>query len=352
LLEEGADTMKKLGVIFDNLYLQHDNGMGHPESPQRLLAIYDMLTTTGLIKELTRINPRDATQEEICLVHDPEYFNLIKSTRGRPRIFLDPDTSTSPLSFDAALRAAGGMLSGIDSVVKKEVDIAFALVRPPGHHAEKNRAMGFCLFNNIAVGAAYAINSYGFKRILIVDWDLHHGNGTQNMFYTSPNVLYFSLHQYPYYPGTGRINEVGAKEGTGYNVNVPLPAGMGDKEYIKVFFEILGPIAQQYGPEIVLVSAGFDPYFDDPLGGMQVTPSGFAQMGRFLKELAESVCDGRLVLILEGGYNLEGLWHSTKAVIEELIGKRKTRYEDKDNVTKADMVIEQVKKVQSQFWRF
>lgn len=344
--------MKRLGIVLDKLYVDHDNGMGHPESPERILAILDMLKETGLLEEVVTIPPRDATKDEISLVHDPGYFDFIQSTRGRPRVFLDPDTSTCPVSFDAAVRAAGGMLSAIEGILRGEIDMAFPLVRPPGHHAERNRAMGFCLFNNVAVGAAYLVKTKGFKRVLIVDWDLHHGNGTQNMFYDSPEVLYFSTHQYPYYPGTGRINEVGIENGTGYTINVPLPAGMGDREYIKVFFKVLGPVIDQYKPEFILVSAGFDTYFEDPLGGMRVTPQGFSQMARFLKESAEKHCDGRIIFLLEGGYNLDGLRLSTKGVIEELLEKKKTDYGDLREETRADTIIEGVRKTQSRFWRF
>jgi len=344
--------MKKLGIVLDKLYVDHDNGMGHPESPERILAIVDMLKQTKLLEEVVKIVPRDATKDEITLVHDPKYFDFIQSTRGRPRVFLDPDTSTCPVSFDAAVRAAGGILSAIEGVLKGEVDTAFPLVRPPGHHAERNRAMGFCLFNNVAVGAAYLVKLRGLKRVLVVDWDLHHGNGTQNMFYNSPEILYFSTHQYPYYPGTGGINEVGIENGAGYTINVPLPAGMGDREYIKVFFEVLGPVIDQYKPEFILVSAGFDPYFEDPLGGMGVTPEGFARMTRFLKESAEKHCGGKIVFILEGGYNLDGLWLSTKDVIEELLEKKKTDYGDLKEETRADTIIEGVRKAQSRFWKF
>ncbi|MBI4228286.1 MAG: histone deacetylase [Deltaproteobacteria bacterium] len=326
--------------------------MGHPESQYRLLAISDMLRETHLIDELEKLQPRDATQEEICLVHDPRYFEIIKSTSGKPRVFLDTDTSTCPLSFAAAVRAAGGMLSAVESILDKEIDMAFPMVRPPGHHAERNRAMGFCLFNNIAIGASYITKIRNFKRVLIVDWDLHHGNGTQNMFYDSSEVLYFSTHQYPHYPGTGSLREVGIGDGAGYNINVPLPEGMGDTEYTKIFFEILGPVIEQFRPEFILVSAGFDAYFEDPLGGMNLTPNGFAQLTRFLNEAAEIHSGGNIIFILEGGYNLEGLWLSTKEVIEELIEKKKTSYPETDVKTRADSIIADVKSTHSQFWKF
>jgi len=344
--------MKKLGIVLDKLYFDHDNGSGHPESQERLFAIVDMLRGTKLLDEVVRIEPRDATKEEITLVHEPRYFDLIYSTRGRRRVFLDADTSTCPVSFNAAIRAAGGMLSSIESVLNREVDMAFPIVRPPGHHAEKNRAMGFCLFNNVAVGAAYVNKFHGMERILIVDWDLHHGNGTQQMFYDSPQILYFSTHQYPYYPGTGGIEEIGTGNGTGFTINVPLSPGMGDKEYIRIFSHILRPVIGQYKPQLILVSAGFDTYFEDPLGGMKVTAKGFAQMTRFLMEMAEEHCEGKIILILEGGYNLDGLWESTKQVIEELLGKTQTDYGNLTEETKADSIIASVKKTHSEFWKF
>lgn len=344
--------MKKVGIILDKLYFDHDNGMGHPESQDRLVAILDMLNQTGLRDEVINLNPRDATKEEICLVHEERYYDLIQSTKGKIRVYLDPDTSTCPVSFEAAVRASGGMLSAIDGVINKEIDSAFAIVRPPGHHAERNRAMGFCIFNSVAVGASYVLNAHSLNRVLIVDWDLHHGNGTQNMFYDSTDVLYFSTHQFPYYPGTGSVKEIGVGNGTGFTVNVPLDVGMGDVEYMKIFFEILNPIMEQFRPEIILVSAGFDTFYDDPLGGMSVTPEGFAQMTRFLKEAAEKYCGGKIVFILEGGYNLDGLWLSTKEVIEELLERKRTDYSDLNGITKADNAIRIVKGVHSLYWRF
>lgn len=344
--------MKKLGIVLDKLYVDHDNGPGHPESPERIIAVIDMLRETKMLDEVVKIRPRDATKDEITYVHDPEYYDIIMSTRGKPRVFLDQDTSTNPMSFYAAVRAAGGVISAVESVLNGEVDIAFPLLRPGGHHAERNRAMGFCIFNNNAVGAAHLIISRGMKRVLIVDWDLHHGNGTQNMFYNTPQVLFFSTHQYPFYPGTGAIDEVGARNGEGYTINVPLSPGMGDAEYMKIFSQILKPVVEQYKPEFIIVTAGFDTYFEDPLGGMSVTPVGFAKMARFLKETAEEHCGGKIIFTLAGGYNLEGLWLSTKEVFEELLEKKKTDYGDLNAETKADEVIEQVKQVQSKYWKF
>lgn len=344
--------MAKVGIVLDKLYVDHDNGMGHPESQERILAIVDMLKFTKLFDEVVRIEPRDATKEEITLVHTPEHYDNIASTKGRPKVFLDADTSTCPVSFDAALRAAGGMISAIDSVLSKEVDRAFPLVRPPGHHAEADRAMGFCLFNNVAVGAAYLTEVKGLERVLVIDWDIHHGNGTQHIFYDTSKVLYFSTHQYPFYPGTGAAEEVGSGEGKGYTVNVPMEPGMGDDEFIRIFEEILKPIIDQYKPEFILVSAGFDIYFEDPLGGMKVSPEGFAKLTRLLTDEADKICDGKIVFLLEGGYNLDGLWISTKEVIEELLDKKKTEYKLSVSETNADSLIDNIKKIYSDYWEF
>ncbi len=344
--------MAKVGIVLDKLYVDHDNGMGHPESQERILAIVDMLKFTKLFDEVVRIEPRDATKEEITLVHTPKHYDNIASTKGRPKVFLDADTSTCPVSFDAALRAAGGMISAIDSVLSGEVDRAFPLVRPPGHHAEADRAMGFCLFNNVAVGAAYLTEVKGLKRVLVIDWDIHHGNGTQHIFYDTSKVLYFSTHQYPFYPGTGAAEEIGSGEGKGYTVNVPMEPGMGDDEFIRIFEEILKPIIDQYKPEFILVSAGFDIYFEDPLGGMKVSPEGFAKLTRLLTDEADKICDGKIVFLLEGGYNLDGLWISTKEVIEELLDKKKTEYKLSVSETNVDPLIDKIKKIYSDYWEF
>lgn len=344
--------MQKVGIALDKLFVDHDNGFGHPESHERILAIIDMLRHTKLLDEVAKIEPRDATKEEITLVHTPEHYDRMAATKGKPKVFLDADTSTCPVSFDAAVRASGSMLSSIDSVLDGELERAFPLVRPPGHHAEADRAMGFCLFNHVAVGGAYLTKIKGLERVLIVDWDLHHGNGTQHMFYDTSKVLYFSTHQFPYYPGTGATSESGHGEGKGYTVNVPLPPGMGDDEYIKIFNEILLPVTDRYKPEFILVSAGFDTFYDDPLGGMKVTPDGFAKMTRFLTDAAEKHCGGKIVFILEGGYNLDGLWISTKVVLEELLDKKRSDYKSPEGTTEVDLIADRIKKDYSPYWKF
>ncbi|HOJ43758.1 MAG TPA: histone deacetylase, partial [Syntrophorhabdaceae bacterium] len=255
----------KTGIVREDIYMEHVMDFYHPESPERLRRIYAMLEDLGS-ENIERIPARDATHEEIAYVHDKSYIESISATKGKS-VRLDPDTSTSPKSYEAAIKAAGGLLSLIDAVMEGKVDNGFALIRPPGHHAERNRAMGFCLFNNIAIGARYLENRHNLKRIVIVDFDLHHGNGTQHSFYRDATVLYFSTHQYPYYPGTGWIDETGEGEGRGYTVNVPFSYGMDDDDYMYAFKEVLVPIIEMYKPEIILVSAGFDAHYDDPLGG-------------------------------------------------------------------------------------
>jgi acetoin utilization deacetylase AcuC-like enzyme len=318
-LERRWPVSRKTGIVKDKRYLQHSAGFAHPESPERLAAIYEMLDNPGMSWKFTAITPREATHEEIAVIHSPSYIDYVAETAGKDCVMLDADTVTSPETYKIAKLAAGGVLNAINSVVAGDVDNAFAFVRPPGHHAENDAAAGFCIFNNVAIGAMHAILKHHMKRVLIVDWDLHHGNGTQHLFYNDPRVLYFSTHQYPHYPGTGSVEEIGQGKGKGYTVNVPLQCGAGDDAFIKVFRRILEPVALEFQPELVLLSAGFDIYFQDPLGGMRVTPKGFAALARILMNIADSCCQGRLVAVLEGGYHIQGLTRSVKTVLEEML---------------------------------
>lgn len=313
---------RKTGIVKDERYMLHTAGFAHPESPLRLAAIYEMLDSPGMSGKFIEIKPREATHGEIATIHSPSYINYCAETAGHS-VQLDPDTATSPETYQIAKLAAGGVINAIDSVINGSVNNAFAFIRPPGHHAERGSAAGFCIFNNVAIGAMHAILCHNMKRILIVDWDLHHGNGTQHVFYNDPRVLYFSTHQYPYYPGTGNMKEIGQGRGEGYTINVPLRGGAGDGAFVKTFRKILEPVAMQFKPELVLLSAGFDIYYQDPLGNMQVTPNGFAAMAQILLNIADSCCDGRLVAVLEGGYNIQGLTKSVKAVLEVMLGETK-----------------------------
>jgi acetoin utilization deacetylase AcuC-like enzyme len=310
--------LRKTGIVRDNRYLRHGAGFFHPESPQRLEALHIMLDKPDMAGKFSLIPPRYATYEEIALVHNRSYIDMIAHTAGQYCQTLDPDTQTTADSYDTAKLAVGGVLNAVDKVMDGEVDNAFALVRPPGHHASVNHAAGFCIFNNVAIAARYAISRHKLSRILIADWDLHHGDGTQSIFFEDNKVLYFSTHQFPAYPGSGRMTDVGQGEGLCYTINVPLKACGDNAVYVKAFRGILQPVAMKFRPELVLVSAGFDIYYQDPLGDMRVTPSGFAAMTRILLDIADTCCKGRVVVVLEGGYHVAGLTESVKSVLQEM----------------------------------
>jgi acetoin utilization deacetylase AcuC-like enzyme len=309
----------KAGLVYDPIYLEHDTG-GHVENSQRLVAVMSHLKETGIEERLTRLPPRPASLEELEMIHTPDYISHVKSKAEKSGGWLDPDTVMSPKSYEAALYAAGGLMVAVEAVMKGEVDNAFALVRPPGHHAIRDRAMGFCIFNNIAIAAKFALSKFSLNRILIADFDVHHGNGTQDAFYANPEVLYFSTHQYPFYPGTGWIDETGTGKAEGTTVNFPMTAGWGDEEYLRAFEEVLVPVARRFQPQLILVSAGFDAHWADQLAMMKVSVKGFAQMVMILKELSAELCQGRLIFTLEGGYNLQVVASSTKAVFDVLLG--------------------------------
>ncbi|MGA2363598.1 MAG: histone deacetylase [Candidatus Aminicenantales bacterium] len=307
----------KPGVVFDHCFADHAMGPGHVESPERVRVLNRMLEEEAPGRYL-RIEPRPATDAELGWVHERAYIDFLRSTAGRDEVFLDADTSAGPRTFETALLAAGGFLRAIDAVMEGRVGSAFALVRPPGHHAEASRAMGFCFFNNVAVGAEYLIRRHGLRRILIVDWDLHHGNGTQHAFYSRRDVLYFSTHQVPLFPGTGAVRETGDGPGIGYNLNVPLTAGKGDADFLRVFRKILGPVSAQFRPEFILVSAGFDICAGDPLGGMAVSREGFGLLTDALSGLAAESSAGRIAFVLEGGYDLPALRNGVREVLDRL----------------------------------
>ncbi len=309
----------KAGLVYDPIYLEHDTGE-HVETPRRLIATMSHLEETGTRERLIMLPPRPASAEELEAVHTPEHISHVRAKAEGGGGWLDPDTTVSSRSYDAASYAAGGLMAGVEAVMRGDVDSAFALVRPPGHHAVADRAMGFCLFNNVAVAARFALNEFGLSRVLIVDFDVHHGNGTQDSFYADPGVLYFSTHEYPFYPGTGRMDETGTGEGEGTTVNIPLAAGWGDEEYLRAFREVLIPVARRFRPEFILVSAGFDAHWADHLAMMRASIQGFARMTTILRELADELCRGRLVFTLEGGYSLRAVPFSVKAVFDVLLG--------------------------------
>lgn len=311
---------RRTAVFKHELFLEHDPGYGHVESPDRLTAIYQALDQSPLGGQLLFPAFAPASEEILALNHTPRHIFRVKATAGKPFEALDPDTHTSPRSYEAACLATGAVVAAVEMVVQGGCDNAYALVRPPGHHAEADHTSGFCLFNNVAVAARYGLQRLGLHRILIVDWDIHHGNGTQHAFYDTDQVLYFSSHQYPFFPGSGSLSETGSGKGAGYTVNVPLQGGQDDFAFARIFNELLVPIARQYQPECIIVSAGYDIYAGDPLGTMGVTPAGFGYLTRVLVDLAAELCQGRLVLALEGGYSFEGLAGGVLASLAELTG--------------------------------
>ncbi len=316
--------MTTTGVVWDPVYLDHITDDGHPDHPRRLEVLYRRLQEPAVNRHFVTISPRAATDDEILLVHSPAYLAKVRTTESCAASALSADTLTCRHSFRVAALAVGATIEAIREVVSGNLSHALVLARPPGHHAERSRAMGYCIFNNVAIGSMAARKDMGLVRIMVVDWDLHHGNGTQHVFERDPSVLFFSSHQYPHYPGTGHLTETGLGPGEGTTMNVPLNRGCGDGEYAAVYRRLLAPLARAYQPDLILVSAGFDIHSDDPLGGMQVTPAGFAALTRLVLDIARQTCDGRVVFCLEGGYDPEALADSALAMIDELTGRTST----------------------------
>jgi acetoin utilization deacetylase AcuC-like enzyme len=307
--------MKRTAVLTGPHFREHDPGPGHPESPARIFAVEQALTDWQGPR-LEEMPPRAATENEILGVHRPEVHARIRATADAEHSRIDADTATSARSFEVAKLAAGGLLELVDRIGEGSLRNGFACVRPPGHHATAEQSMGFCLFNNVAIAARHLRQRY--ERVAIVDFDVHHGNGTEAIFYDDPSVLYLSLHQYPFYPGTGAASDLGREAGLGFNVNIPFTAGTGDAAYDLVFAELLVPILRTFAPEFVLVSAGFDAHHQDPLGGLQVTDQGYGNMMDQLMRIAEEYAGGRLAAVLEGGYDLDALQSSFTSVLESL----------------------------------
>ncbi|MEO8699530.1 MAG: histone deacetylase [Kofleriaceae bacterium] len=313
----------KLGYVLDELFVQHKAPSGHPERPARVEAVRDALVTAGIAVRGERVAIRPATDEELVRVHSAAFLDdLTKQIPGQTG-WLDPDTYFSPRSWDAARAAAGSTAQLATSVLSGEHTQGIVVVRPPGHHATRDRAMGFCLLNNVAVAAA-AVRAAGAARVAIVDWDVHHGNGTQDIFWADPDVLYLSVHQFPYYPGTGAPTEIGGPGAEGATVNVGLPSGAGDLDYAAVFDHVLVPALAKFKPDLILISAGFDAFEHDPLAGMRVSHAGFAAMARRLRAAADRDASGRIVAVLEGGYDLDGLAGGMTEVLAALVGPAPT----------------------------
>jgi acetoin utilization deacetylase AcuC-like enzyme len=317
-----AATPSRTGLLLDDAYLHHLSGnLGHPERPERLTAIQKALQNAGLLQALERIKPRAATDSELALAHKPSYVSLVRrELSGLKELgeLSTGDTLVSTDSLNVATLAAGGVLETVDAVMTGKVKSAFCAVRPPGHHATRDRGMGFCIFNNVAVAARYVQKAYGVGRVLVVDWDYHHGNGTQDIFYEDDSVFYFSTHHLGAYPGTGRPAETGRGKGIGTTLNVPLPAGAGDAQILEAFEGKLVPAGRTFKPDFVLISAGFDAMRNDLLGQFDVTPEGFAAITRVVAELAGECCECRIVSALEGGYRLDGLGESVVAHVTAL----------------------------------
>jgi acetoin utilization deacetylase AcuC-like enzyme len=308
-----------IGFVLDEIFVNHRAPAGHPERPARVEAVNDALAAAGIRQSATHIAARPATDEELHRVHTAAYLEALRKAVPGKQGWLDPDTYFSPGTWDATLAAAGGVSALATAVLAGELERGLAVVRPPGHHATADRAMGFCLVNNVAVAAA-AARAAGATRVAIVDWDVHHGNGTQDIFWDDPNVLFTSVHQYPFYPGTGAPTEIGGDAARGATVNVGLPAGSGDPEYAMTFDRVILPAVTAFAPDLILLSAGFDAFEDDPLAGMRVTRRGFAALAARMRRLADTVAGGRLVVTLEGGYDLLGLAGGMTEVLASLVG--------------------------------
>ncbi len=341
--------MPRTGILIDERYLDHRNPASHPERPERIATLLE-LTRKLPPERFELLKPRPADEEELLAVHSEAYLGEIANSRGRELTIFDPDTSASAKSYDTALLAAGGVLALLDAILADRIANGFAFVRPPGHHAERSRAMGFCLFNNVAIAAEHLRRWYGILRVMILDWDVHHGNGTQAHFYDDPDALYVSLHQYPFYPGTGAAEEVGKGEAQGTTVNVPLPAGAGDAEYLDAFRRVVAPIARQFAPEFLLVSAGWDGHENDAMSGHRVSTAAYTALARGALALARELCDGRCVAVLEGGYAADSLAECAAAALAEFSadGEAGTPLPEAGAATPP---VDEVVAIQKRFWK-
>ncbi len=306
--------MGETGLLADPVYKLHQPGEGHPERPARYDVAIRALERSGLKAEFGRIPVRRATFEETALAHSEQYLHIVERDFSAGASMLSTgDTNIAPASLEVALQAVGGVINAVESVLERKYQRAFCIVRPPGHHATRDRGMGFCIFNNVAIAARHAQQAYGVERVLIADWDVHHGNGTQDIFYSDGSVLFFSTHQSPWYPGTGAANETGEGQGRGLTINCPFPAGAGREEILGAFRSRLLPAADRFHPDLVLVSAGFDSRYGDPLGQFTLSDHDFADLTTLLREIADKHAGGRLLSVLEGGYSLDGLASSVVA---------------------------------------
>ena len=304
-------------IIYDDIYLKHDTGPDHPENSARIINTIEHLRSANCWQKLDIKKPRAATEAEVSAIHSTSQIEQIAEIARSGGGYLDPDTYVSSDSYEAALNAAGAPLTAIDLIMDKKVDNAFCLVRPPGHHATPEKGMGFCLFNNVAIAAKYIQSRYSLDRIVIIDWDVHHGNGTQDAFYDDPSVMYFSMHRYPFYPGTGAEEETGKDSGSGFTINIPLSYNTEPQEYLKFFEDILEKRIKPFNPQFILISSGFDAYRLDPISGLSLEASDYNKLTKLTQNIAKDCCDGRIVSCLEGGYHLLDL---PKCIEEHLNG--------------------------------
>ncbi|TDI34416.1 MAG: histone deacetylase [Acidobacteria bacterium] len=336
------------GVVFTEDFKKHDTGRRHPESAGRVDAVARALRDPSLTDKLELLEPRRAEREEILLVHWDRLYEEVLESAGKKRTLLDSDTVASADTAEVAHLAVGAVLTAIEAVMDRTVQNAFAFPRPPGHHAKPDKAMGFCVFNNVAIAARYAQKRYQLERILILDFDVHHGNGTQKVFYTSPEVLFLSTHELGNYPGTGDLGELGKEEGEGFTLNVPMPPGMGDPEFLRIFRDVVVPVGLEFAPELILVSAGFDAHRDDPLGGMNLTRDGYAGITHEILRLAEGTCEGKVVFALEGGYDLHALEKSIVSTLAVMTGEQMPESADFEKA--AEELVSEVRQAHGAYW--
>jgi len=346
--------MQPVLVVRDERYALHLEKVPHIESPRRVRAIHEALDDPSLRGKWLGIKPREASEEELAWVHTKEYIERVARSAGKQLTSFDLDTQASEHSYDVARLAAGGVFTLLDEIMSGKGKRGFACVRPPGHHAEPDKAMGFCLFNNVALGARYLQQRHAMKKVMIIDIDLHHGNGIQRAFYYTNQVLYASAHHFPSYPGTGKFGEVGTGKGEGFTVNIPLGKGQGDEDFARIVYFVFNPIAQAFQPEFILVACGFDLYEHDPLGSMRVTPDGYGLITFFLLAIAEKVCQGRIGFIMEGGYSLRGIRECGFRVLQELCGVSSVDAKKLDRIVGSSPrkvpAMSKVMEVHSKYW--
>lgn len=363
-LENGhrGSAMGLISFFRHDIFRLHENPPMHPEIPDRLLAIDNAIAKSPVAGSLTKIEPRPAQENELCAVHSQSYLEQIERAaevaKGQNKLIqLDGDTFLSPATLDAAKLAAGAGFKAVESLTDKKISSAFVAVRPPGHHALSNRQMGFCIYNNIALAAAYARRQLNYNKILIIDWDVHHGNGTQSIFYDDPSVLFISLHQYPFWPyDSGWYTEDGSGEGKGYNINIPLPGGTGDSGYLAAWDRVVAPVSLEYKPDLILVSAGYDAHQADPLGGQEVTSAGFSLLSERLRNLCE-ITGAKSACFLEGGYNTTALAESVIGTLSALSRDKAADAESNVKLLNADQLpkdveerLSELRKYFSQYW--